>query len=68
MPALMSNIGVAVGLQCRKTAQEFAAAVAAARAHTPRRDLSPMARAYASHGGRFDSACLDLSYVAHGQI
>jgi hypothetical protein len=48
-------------LQCSPTAHEFAAAVAATRAHTPRCDLSSMARAYASHGGRLDRACLDLS-------
>ena len=43
------------------TAHELAAAVAAARAHTPRRDSSPMAGAHASDGGRLDGSRLDLS-------
>ena len=48
-------------LQCGTPAHELAAAVAAARAHTPRRNLSSMAGTHASHGGRFDGSRLDLS-------
>src|SRR5262245_47907476 len=48
-------------LPCRPTAYELAAAVAAARAHTPRRDLSPRAGAYAGDGRRLDRSRLDLS-------
>ncbi len=48
-------------LQCGTTAHELAAAVAAARAHTPRRDVSSLAGAHASNGGRRDGSRLDLS-------
>jgi hypothetical protein len=43
-------------LQCRQTAQEFAAAVAAARVHTPRCDSCPMAGVHSDHGGRCDGS------------
>jgi hypothetical protein len=51
-----------------QTAQAGAAAVAAARAPTPRRDASPMAGAHAGTGGRRDGACLDLACAAHGHM
>jgi hypothetical protein len=48
-------------LQCGQTAYEPAAAVAAARAHTARRDAAPMAAVYVSDGGRPDGSRLDFS-------
>jgi hypothetical protein len=40
---------------------ELAAAIAAARVYTPRRDSSPLAGVHTSNGGRLDGSCLDLS-------
>jgi hypothetical protein len=42
--------------------------MATARAHTSRRDVSPMVRAHASNGSRCDGSRLDLSCASHGQI